>query len=105
MRRPLAFDEVAQELAEAVQGIDRIASAIEQQIGNGVVGPKDENRGVDQVNGSGLWHEGRVACDCGAKPPQIQANPRFNRACRGLVRGKWARKYSIWSASTRRPFK
>ena len=29
----------------------------------------------------------------------------LSRACRGLWRGKCARKYSIWSASTRRPFK
>ena len=85
------LEQVAEKAAEAVQRIDRLAVAVRHLEAHGIVGPEDEIARVDQV------YRGR----CRA----LHCVKRWMRACSGLVRGKCASRYSIWSASTRRPFR
>jgi hypothetical protein len=47
--RPHAFDQVAEEAAEAVQRIDGIAIRIGDRDRHRVPGAKHEHRGIDQI--------------------------------------------------------
>ena len=85
------LEQVAEEAAEAVKRIDRLAVAIGHLEADRIVGAEDEVARVDQV---GRWPARGRHC-----------LKRWMRACSGLVRGKCASRYSIWSASTRRPFR
>ena len=88
---PRLLQQVAEETAEAVQRVDRLAVAVGHLEADGIVRAEDEVARVDQVD------RGR--------PGAGHCLNRWMRACSGLVRGKCASRYSIWSASTRRPFR
>jgi hypothetical protein len=87
--RPL--EEVAEEAGESVQRVDRLPVAVGHLESDGIPGAEDEIARVDEV-------------DRGPARGHHCVN-RWMRACSGLVRGKCASRYSIWSASTRRPFR
>ena len=75
---------------KAVQRVRRLTIGIGKLRRQRIPGAENIDRSVDQVD------------HCSRRP---QARQRAMRSCSGLLRGKCASRYSIWSAITRRPFK
>src|ERR1700674_270518 len=95
--RPHLFQEIRQETRESIQGMRRVAVAVHHVGRHGMVGSENEIVGVDVIHDAGP----RLPL----KRAGVHIGQRCMRSCSGLERGKCAIRYSIWSASTRRPFK
>src|SRR6185437_8543481 len=84
MLRLRALDEIAEHPRKPEYRVRRVPVAMHLLRAKCVIGAENVNRCVDQVD---------------------QDSQRWMRSCSGLDRGKCASRYSIWSASTRRPLR
>ena len=105
------FQQLQQEMTETVYCIRGVPLAVRYAVLHREPCPEYIDTGIDQVQGFGrdlyrdfTRHDGPQAYRISRSVASYGAY-RITRVCSGLVRGKCARRNSIWSANTWRPCK